>query len=119
MKPSARQQNHTQCDTSKLCTTHQSSDARKADVPRRRQRRHLLRKFVRCPHNASVGRHRLLNALRRHWPEYVMEGAALGLYMLSACVFVVLLEYPISPVHQTLPDPALRRVLMGIAMGVT
>ena len=48
-----------------------------------------------------------------------MEGAALGLYMLSACVFVVLLEYPTSPVHQALPDPALRRVLMGIAMGVT
>jgi aquaporin Z len=48
-----------------------------------------------------------------------MEGAALGLNMLSACVFVVLLEYPTSPVHQALPDPALRRVLMGIAMGVT
>ena len=48
-----------------------------------------------------------------------MEGAALGLYMLSACVFVVLLEYPTSPVHQALPDPALRHILMGIAMGVT
>jgi aquaporin Z len=68
---------------------------------------------------AAVGRHPLLNALRRHWPEYVMEGAELGLYMLSACAFVVLLEYPTSPVHQALPDPALRRVLLGIAMGVT
>ena len=48
-----------------------------------------------------------------------MEGAELGLYMLSACVFVVLLEYPTSPVHQALPDPALRRVLIGIAMGMT
>ena len=47
-----------------------------------------------------------------------MEGAELGLYMISACAFVVLLEYPTSPVHQALPDPALRRVLFGIAMGM-
>ena len=47
-----------------------------------------------------------------------MEGAELGLYMISACAFVVLLEYPTSPVYQALPDPALRRVLIGIAMGM-
>jgi aquaporin Z len=70
------------------------------------------------PHDPSVGRQPLLNALRRHWPEYVMEGVELGLYMISACAFVVLLEYPTSPVHQALPDPALRRVLFGIAMGM-
>jgi aquaporin Z len=39
--------------------------------------------------------------------------------MISACAFVVLLEYPTSPVHRALPDPALRRVLIGIAMGMT
>src|SRR5262249_27312624 len=71
------------------------------------------------PHDTSVGGPPLLTALRRHWPEYVMEGAELGLYMLSACAFVVFLEYPTSPVHQALPDPALRRVLIGIAMGMT
>src|SRR5262245_7116865 len=70
-------------------------------------------------HNPSMGDHSLLNALQHHWPEYVMEGAELGLYMLSACVFVVLLEYPTSLVHQALPDPILRRVLIGIAMGMT
>jgi len=74
-------------------------------------------KFVRA-HNPSVGRQSLLNALRRHWPEYVMEGVELGLYMISACVFVVLLEHPTSPVHQALPHPTLRRVLFGIAMGM-
>jgi aquaporin Z len=47
-----------------------------------------------------------------------MEGAELGLFMISACVFVVLLEYPTSPVHQIF-DPALRRILIGLAMGVT
>lgn len=48
-----------------------------------------------------------------------MEGAELGLFMISACLFVALLEYPPSAVHQLLPDPALRRVLIGVAMGVT
>ena len=70
-------------------------------------------------HNTSMGDHSLLNALQRHWPEYVMEGAELGLFMISACAFVVLLQYPTSPIHQALPDPALRRVLIGIAMGMT
>jgi hypothetical protein len=68
------------------------------------------------PRDASVGGHHLLDALRRHWPEYMMEGLELGLYMISACAFVVLLEYPTSPVHQALSHPILRRVLFGIAM---
>ena len=58
-------------------------------------------------------------ALQRHWPEYLIEGAELGLFMISACLFVALLEYPASPVHQLLPDPTLRRVLVGMAMGAT
>jgi aquaporin Z len=54
-----------------------------------------------------------------HWPEYLMEAALLGLFMLSACSFVVVLEYPGSPIHRMLPDPLLRRFLMGLAMGGT
>ncbi|MGE4092644.1 MAG: MIP/aquaporin family protein [Candidatus Binatia bacterium] len=61
----------------------------------------------------------LASALQNHWPEYLMEGIELGLFMISACLFVVLLEYPASPVYQALPDPTLRRVLIGIAMGIT
>jgi len=61
----------------------------------------------------------LLATLQRHWPEYLMEAAELGLFMISACAFVVLLEYPASPVRQALPDPVVRRVLIGIAMGLT
>jgi aquaporin Z len=48
-----------------------------------------------------------------------MEAAELGLFMISACLFVVLLEHPSSPAHQALRDPFLRRVLMGLAMGTT
>ncbi|MDX2044563.1 MAG: aquaporin [Acidobacteriota bacterium] len=61
----------------------------------------------------------MLNALKQHWPEYLMEAAELGLFMISACSFGVLLEYPGSPVHQAIADPFLRRVLMGLAMGLT
>ena len=48
-----------------------------------------------------------------------MEAALLGLFMISACVFTVLLEFPGSPVRQAVPDPSTRRFLTGIAMGTT
>jgi aquaporin Z len=58
-------------------------------------------------------------ALAAHWPEYLMEAAALGSFMISACAFGVLLENSGSPLHQAIPDSLLRRVLMGLAMGLT
>ncbi|KRT63068.1 MAG: major intrinsic protein [Candidatus Dadabacteria bacterium CSP1-2] len=61
----------------------------------------------------------MIKALSQHWPEYLIEASGLGLFMISACFFGFFLEHPDSPVHQTLPDPFLRRVLMGIAMGLT
>jgi aquaporin Z len=54
-----------------------------------------------------------------HLPEYAIEAALLGAFMVSACSFGVLLEHPASPVHRAIEDPVLRRVLMGIAMGTT
>ena len=59
------------------------------------------------------------NALKRHWPEYLMEAAGLGLFMVSACLFGTLMEHPGSPVRQAIADPFLRRVFMGLAMGLT
>ena len=60
-----------------------------------------------------------LAALRQHWREYLIEGAGLGLFMVSACLFATLLEHPSSPVRQTVTDATLRRVPMGLAMGLT
>ncbi len=57
--------------------------------------------------------------LRKHWPEYLMEAAGLGIFMISACVVVAILEYPASPVRQAIPDRVIRNVLTGIAMGLT
>ncbi|HXE90904.1 MAG TPA: aquaporin [Terriglobales bacterium] len=58
-------------------------------------------------------------ALARHWPEYLIEAALLGLFMVSACAFTALLEHPLSPVRQAIADGVVRRVLTGLAMGVT
>ena len=61
----------------------------------------------------------MIGALRTHWPEYLMEAAELGLFMVSAGLFGTLLEYPQSPVHRAIADPLVRRVIMGVAMGLT
>jgi aquaporin Z len=59
------------------------------------------------------------NTCRAHWPEYLAEAAGLGLFMISACLFGTVLGHPESPVVPALPDPVARRVLMGLAMGLT
>jgi aquaporin Z len=78
-------------------------EARALDVPAVRER--------------PAGRH--LQALRAHWPEYLMESALLGLFMISACLFTVLLEHPASALHGAIRDPLARRALTGAAMGLT
>jgi aquaporin Z len=54
-----------------------------------------------------------------HWREYAIEAAALGTFMLAAVAVTVLLEHPGSPVHVAVPSAFARRVLTGIAMGLT
>jgi aquaporin Z len=61
----------------------------------------------------------MTDALKRHWPEYLMEGVCLGLFMVAAFVFGTILGHPASPVHQAVPNPLLRRLLTGIVMGLT
>jgi len=53
---------------------------------------------------------------KAHWAEYGMEAAGLGVFMLAACAFTVLLEHPTSRAQAL--DPSLRRALMGVAMGL-
>lgn len=61
----------------------------------------------------------MTDALKNHWPEYLIEAAGLGLFMISAFVFGTIIEHPSSPVQQTIASPLLRRLLMGLAMGGT
>jgi len=61
----------------------------------------------------------LTDALRKHWPEYLIEGWALGTFMVCAGLVATLLGAPASPVHRALPQPMWRQAAAGIAMGVT
>lgn len=54
-----------------------------------------------------------------HLPEYAIEAGALCCFMISACVFGTLLGHPASPVVRAVGSEAARRVMMGIAMGLT
>lgn len=69
--------------------------------------------------NLEVYLEHMTDALKRHWPEYLMEAACLGLFMISAFTFGAILEHPVSPLHQAIPYSLLRRFLMGVAMGST
>ncbi len=57
--------------------------------------------------------------LRQHWPEYLIEAAGLGVFMVVAGICVMLLEQPGAPLHQAIASPDLRRALIGVAMGLT
>jgi aquaporin Z len=58
-------------------------------------------------------------AFERNWRLYIFEGVELAIFMISACVFTVLLFHSSYPVLHLIPNAALRRLLMGTAMGIT
>lgn len=60
-----------------------------------------------------------LRILRAHWPEYLIEAWALGMFMISAGVITTLFDYPGSPANRLLGDSDLQRVLTGVCMGIT
>ena len=57
-------------------------------------------------------------ALSEHWPEYLMEGWALGCFMISAGVFATLFGSPHSPLYAIIPSAPARTALVGLAMGI-
>jgi len=59
------------------------------------------------------------DALRAHWPEYLIEGWALGSFMISAGLVATALGAPHSAVGFAVADPLLRNVIAGVAMGIT
>ncbi len=62
---------------------------------------------------------KMIDSFRKHYPEYLMEAIELGLFMISAGVFVSIIEYDGSIVKQLIPNVQVRLVLIGIAMGLT
>lgn len=71
------------------------------------------------PNAVSPIAQQAVEALRQHWPEYLIEGWALGMFMVSAGLVTTLFEWPSSPVHEAIGSADLRRVLVGICMGLT
>ena len=63
--------------------------------------------------------HGAVSAATKHWQEYLIEAACLGLFMVSACSITVLLQHPASAIRQMLPSEFGRRLLTGVAMGAT
>lgn len=56
---------------------------------------------------------------RRHYPLYLIEGWGLGTFMLSACLFTILLEHPAIGMHDYISSGFVRRIFIGLAMGLT
>lgn len=61
----------------------------------------------------------LLAAPLVRWPEYLMEGALLGLFMVSACVATTLVESSRSSMRRHVRRALARRAAIGVAMGLT
>ncbi|MDF5726908.1 MAG: aquaporin [Rhizonema sp. PD38] len=61
----------------------------------------------------------ILKIFQQNYPEYFMEAAELGLFMIVASVATTILEYPLSPLYQAIPNSFVRLVLIGITMGAT
>jgi aquaporin Z len=55
----------------------------------------------------------------QEWQEYLIEAWALGCFMISIGLFSMLLELPSSPLQDWVPNPDVRRVLLGASAGMT
>ena len=71
------------------------------------------------PRNGQRDKLTAIESIRLHWPEYAMEAGEAGIYLFSACALATLLWHPASPVQPFLPNEAVRRILMGLGMGLT
>ncbi|GET24386.1 MIP/aquaporin family protein [Prolixibacter sp. NT017] len=61
----------------------------------------------------------LLITLQKNWRTYLIEAWALGMFMVSASLFVILVEHPALPYRNLVESAVLRRLMIGLAMGVT
>src|SRR4051812_37754965 len=67
----------------------------------------------------SVASRALAGGADVRWRDAALDGALLGIFMVYACAFTVLLEHPSSPLNHLIGSGFVRRALIGIAMGLT
>jgi aquaporin Z len=65
------------------------------------------------------GRFAPLEALSIHWREFLIEGWALGMFMISAATVTTWLEHPGAPLNRAIGSPDVRLALIGLCMGGT
>jgi aquaporin Z len=61
----------------------------------------------------------MLNSLKQNYKIYLIEAWALGMFMISAALFTILIEHPSLPIRGMIPSGFMRRILIGSAMGLT
>jgi aquaporin Z len=61
----------------------------------------------------------LITAFLKNWRVYLIEAWALGMFMVSASLFVILIEHPSLPFRPLIESAIIRRLLIGLAMGIT
>jgi aquaporin Z len=57
--------------------------------------------------------------MNRNWRIYAIDGALLGMFMVSACLSVIAIEHPSSPLRNAVESGFLRRAMVGLCMAVT
>lgn len=61
----------------------------------------------------------MIRSLKIHWQEYLIEAFGLGAFMVAAGTVVTGIEIDASPIKHYIADPFLRRIPIGVAMGLT
>ncbi|HMO38771.1 MAG TPA: aquaporin [Saprospiraceae bacterium] len=61
----------------------------------------------------------MIKALQKNWRIYLIEAWALGMFMVSAALFTILLEHPALPLRSLIASAFWRRFFIGLAMGLT
>ena len=60
-----------------------------------------------------------LHILKKNWKIYLIEAWALGMFMVSTCLFTILIEHPDFGVREAINSPFQRRMLTGVLMAIT
>src|SRR5439155_1532511 len=58
----------------------------------------------------------MFRSLKEHWPEYFCEAAGLGLFMISASLFTLLLWPSISPVLSLIPIAFIAELIIAFIL---
>ena len=61
----------------------------------------------------------MLISFKKNWKIYLIEAWGLGMFMISACVFTIIIFHQNSPINAQIHSDFTKRLLIGTAMGLT